>query len=56
MINFIKIYFYLIPLTIINYWQRSHGNKPDEWYWADIELMQNEKSVPFWILKLFRLI
>lgn len=30
---------WLSVLVMFNYWQRRHGYAPDEWYWADEELM-----------------
>ena len=30
---------WLSILVMVNYWKRSHGYAPDEWYWADLELM-----------------
>ena len=31
---------YLAILVSINYWKRKQGLAPDEWYWADLELIK----------------
>ena len=31
---------WLCALVMRNYWQRRHGLAPNEWYWADLELME----------------
>ncbi len=30
----------LVLLIAINYWKRRAGQGPDEWYWADEELLR----------------
>ena len=30
---------WLSILVMVNYWKRRHHLSPDEWYWADLELM-----------------
>lgn len=34
---------WLSILVMVNYWRRRHGFAPDEWYWADRELMERGK-------------
>lgn len=35
---------WLSVLVIVNYWKRKHGLAPDEWYWADLELISCGRS------------
>lgn len=30
---------WLSVLVMMNYWKRKRGLAPDEWYWADLELI-----------------
>jgi len=42
---------YLCVLVAYNYWERKHGAKPDEWYWADVELMKRHPKGGMWCWK-----
>lgn len=35
---------WLSILVIVNYWKRANGLLPDEWYWADRELMERGRT------------
>ena len=46
---------YLIVLTMWNFLLRSLGVKPDEWYWADEELLRSGKYPRFLVWYALRL-